>query len=102
MTRNFGIKLWVDDIREPPDDTWDWVTTSEAAIALLRIISGSGMLWIPREVISFDHDLGGDDTSRPVVLWMIENNVRFDDYRVHSANPVGVEWLTGMIERYLK
>lgn len=95
------LRLWIDDVREPPDHTWDWVTTSEAAIATLDFFSSPGMLWCPREIISFDHDLGGDDTTRPVVLWMIENGVRFEQYKVHSANPVGREWLLGMIERYL-
>ena len=28
--------------------------------------------------------------------------VRFDNYYVHSANPVGQEWLNGMIDRYLR
>lgn len=96
-----GLRLWIDDLREPPDETWDVVTTSEAAIALLTQFQREGMLWCPREVVSFDHDLGGDDTSRKVVIWMIENNFRFERYAVHSANPVGREWLHGMIERYL-
>lgn len=96
-----SLKLWIDDIRPAPDDTWDTVTTSDAAIALLDLFSNDGMLWIPREVISFGHDLGGDDTTRPVVIWMIENNFKFQEYRIHSANPVGREWLEGMIERYL-
>lgn len=97
-----GLKVWIDDLREPPDHSWDWVTTSEAAIALLTFFAEPGMLWCPREAVSFDHDLGGDDTSRPVVLWMINNNFRFDNYYVHSASPVGREWLTGMIDRYLR
>lgn len=96
-----SLRLWIDDVREPPDDTWEWVTTSEAAIATLKFFQEDGMLWCPRETISFDHDLGGDDTTRPVVIWMIENNFRFDNYRIHSANPVGAEWLEGMITRYL-
>lgn len=99
---NIGLRLWIDDLRAPPDDTWDCVTTSEAAIALLKNFQREGMLWLPREAVSFDHDLGGDDTSRKVVLWMIENNFRFDNYYVHSANPVGAEWLAGMINRYLR
>lgn len=97
-----GLRLWIDDLREPPDETWDWVTTSEAAIALLTNFQREGMLWCPREVVSFDHDLGGDDTTRPVVIWMIENGFYFDDYRIHSANPVGREWLAGMISVYLQ
>lgn len=94
-----GLKLWIDDLRPPPDHSWDWVTTSEAAIALMenwRHFTGLGF-----NEISFDHDLGGDDTSRPVVIWMIENKVKFIHYHVHSANPVGAEWLRGMIEWYL-
>lgn len=94
-----SLLLWIDDIRTPPSDEWDWVTTSEAAIAFLKEWRGLS-LGTP-DTVSFDHDLGGDDTSRPVVIWMIENNFRFQEYAVHSANPVGVEWLRGMIERYL-
>lgn len=97
-----GLKLWIDDIRPAPDDTWDTVTSSDAAIALLKFwVEEFESPIFPLDSISFDHDLGGDDTTRPVVLWLIENNVHFDNYLVHSANPVGVEWLEGMIERYL-
>lgn len=96
------LKLFIDDLRDPPDETWEHVKTSDAAIELLKFFSSDGMLWCPRESISFDHDLGGDDTTRPVLIWMIENNFRFDNYYVHSANPVGVDWLLGMIERYLQ
>lgn len=101
MKQNPGLKLWIDDIRTPPDDSWDWMTTSNSAIAYMQMYLDEGMMSVPRHIISFDHDLGGDDTSRPVVIWMIENNFKFDFYDVHSANPVGVEWLWGMIERYL-
>lgn len=96
-----GIKLWIDDVRPAPDESWDVVATSDAAIAFLNLmVKHVRMERI--DVISFDHDLGGDDTARPVVIWMIENNVRATEYRIHSANPVGRDWLTGMIERYLR
>lgn len=85
------MKLWVDDLRVPPVG-WSWAKTSREAIELLRTTSLSAL--------SLDHDLGGDDTTRPVVLWMCEHGVWPDEIRVHSANPVGVEWLTGMINRY--
>lgn len=86
------MKLWVDDLRPAPDG-WTWVTTSAAAIEILargEII----------DVMSLDHDLGSDDTTRPVVLWMCEHEAWPREVRVHSANPVGVEWLEGMIARY--
>jgi hypothetical protein len=85
------MKLWVDDLRTPPNG-WAWAKTSREAISLLSIKHVSAL--------SLDHDLGGDDTTRPVVLWMCENEVWPAHIRVHSANPVGVEWLTGMVERY--
>ena len=90
------MKIWVDDIREPPAG-WAWCPTSESAINWLGV-SKRGIVTI--EVMSLDHDLGGDDTTRPIVLWCCENDFWPVEVRVHSANPVGVEWLEGMIERY--
>jgi hypothetical protein len=52
------------------------------------------------KTVSFDHDLGGDDTTRPVMLWMCETGRWPERIKVHSANPVGQEWLTGMADRY--
>lgn len=94
------MKIWVDDIRQPPDDSWTWCATSEHAISVLKVVKN----WYtsPIEAMSLDHDLGGDDTTRPVVIWMINNNFWPDEIYVHSANPVGREWLEGMIERYLR
>ena len=90
-------KLWVDDIRLAPDDSWAVAINSEIAI---NILISHKVLNIPLDVMSLDHDLGGDDTSRRIVLWCCEENWWPEEVRVHSANPVGVEWLEGMIERY--
>ena len=49
------MKIWVDDIRTPPDDTWEWVKTSQEAIDLLESICEPGMLWVPLEKVSLDH-----------------------------------------------
>ena len=87
------MKLFVDDLRDPPDATWTVARTSAEALAILE--SGAQV-----DELSFDHDLGGDDTSRPIVLWLSEYGGWPATVRVHSANPVGVEWLVGMIERY--
>jgi len=85
------MKLWVDDLRTPPEG-WTWAKTSAEAIAALAEHAVTEL--------SLDHDLGGDDTARPVVLWMCEHEVWPSAISVHSANPVGVEWLTAMITRY--
>jgi hypothetical protein len=90
------MKIWVDDIRTPPDETWTWFKNSKECIVFLRYAKGAWGI----DEMSLDHDLGGDDTSRAIVLWMCENEFWPNEVRVHSANPVGIEWLEGMIERY--
>lgn len=101
------MKIWVDDIRTPPDDSWQWCKTSADAIQELIVskmmrdgklggFCSMGFITL----MSLDHDLGGDDTTRPVVLWMCENDFWPVEVRVHSANPPGVFWLESMIERY--
>jgi len=95
------MKIWVDDIRPAPEG-WHWWKSSEEAIFFLsewKQLHGLGLIEVPK-VMSLDHDLGGDDTTRPIVIWMCESNFWPVEVRVHSANPVGVEWLEGMIERY--
>lgn len=85
--------LWIDDIRLPPTG-YLWAKTSQEAIAIIDAHDAFAH-------ISFDHDLGGDDTSRKVVLWLCENDSKWpDSASVHSMNPIGREWLAGMIQRY--
>lgn len=87
-------KLWIDDLRPAPDG-YEWVLTSEAAIDAIKASPERF------EHIAFDHDLGGEDSSRRVVLWLCENDDKWPlAASVHSMNSVGREWLTGMIERY--
>lgn len=87
------MKLWVDDLRRPPGADWHWVVSSAEAICHLSH-------WDVEEM-SLDHDLGGEETSRPIVLWLCENETRWPRVvRVHTANPVGRDWLSGMIYRY--
>jgi hypothetical protein len=85
------VRLWVDDERCAPPG-WRWAHNSDLAITALS----------PGEVqeISLDHDLGGEDTTRRVVTWMIENGVWPQRVCVHTANPVGRSWLVGTIRRY--
>lgn len=90
-------RLWIDDLRPPPED-WIWAKTSEEAIGVISVLAYYGSRF---SEASFDHDLGGDDTTRPVILWLCEQeNLWPDKIYVHSANPVGVEWLQGMVNRY--
>ena len=92
------MKVWLDDLRAAPDETWTPVTTPSAAITLLK----SGEV----ELISFDHDLGfeGDTelTGYEVLLWIEEavalRGLKPPEMFVHSANPPGHERLLRGIE----
>ena len=88
------MKLWLDDLRTPPDDSWHWVTTVAAAKNIL-------CEWVVEEA-SLDNDLGeGQEEGRRLVLWMCENpEVWPERITIHSANPVAGEYMTGMIDRY--
>ena len=91
------MRLWVDDERTAPDG-WVWAKTSDKAIVALSNADESA---VNVTDMSLDHDLGGDDTTRRIVLWLCEMGVPWPErVYVHSANPVGREWLEGMIEHY--
>lgn len=78
------IKLFVDDVRNPPDDSWTVARSYSEAEAHIH----SGEV----EEISFDHDLGEEKTGYDLAK-LIERRA-FDFilppiWYVHSANPVG-------------
>lgn len=81
------MKLWIDDLRDPPDATWHWVKTSADALLCLKHFASD------ISEVSFDHDLGGDDTVMPFVQEVEARAFqgRGDPFvwHVHSANPVG-------------
>lgn len=85
------MRLWIDDLRPAPEG-WYWAKTSAEALLVIR----TGRV----KEVSFDHDLGGDDTTRPVILWMSEFGRWPERVYIHSANPVGRDWMEGMINRY--
>lgn len=88
------MKIWLDDERPAPQG-FQWCKTCGEALKLL--------LEHPLiEHISFDHDLGMDGTSRPLALEILKRAIGGThpppSWTVHSANPVGVEWLTSTLE----
>lgn len=97
------MKLFVDDERPAPEG-WVWAKTSEYAINMLERWRDSELGRYREdaeiEVVSLDHDLGGDDTARRVVLWMCEHEQWPSEVYVHTGNPIGEEWLVGMVRRY--
>lgn len=93
------MKIWHDDIRTPPDDSWEWCRTNEAAIAVLEAQDV--------DEISLDHDLGlhdldpsaiaspdilrgtGEATGLDLVDWMCFNNRVPLKVTIHSWNTPG-------------
>lgn len=107
------IKLFLDDERRPPDNTWRVVRSLPAFTAWIET---NGM----PDLISFDHDLstahyryaieGRDardlpDTGYACALWLLDyhskNRGDFPATTVHSMNPVGAENIRGLIKSYL-
>lgn len=82
------MKLWVDDIRNSPDDSWIIARDYNKAIDCLD----TGFF----DVVSLDHDLGDESakTGYNIVCW-IEKKIVTGEWTtlptiyVHSANPVG-------------
>lgn len=96
-------KLFLDDVRKPPDATWDVVRSYEQFVAY---IEANG---VP-EVISFDHDLAdqhylideenpdsgkipyekyAEKTGYDCAKWLVENGYEVKRWMVHSMNPGG-------------
>ncbi len=90
------MRIWIDDIRQSPEG-WSWCISSEEAIHIFKYCLAYK---IPVEEVSFDHDLGGEDSTRRVILWMCENEFWPEKVYVHTQNPVGREWIVGMVNRY--
>lgn len=83
-------KLFIDDERDPVTDGWVTARTSNSAI------NACVERWSLPNEIAFDHDLGGEDTTRKFVLWMfdvLEKGIyrlpKDFKYSIHSQNPIG-------------
>lgn len=97
-----SMKLWVDDVRSAPDESWDVARDYATACVLFR--SGD------YTCVSLDHDLGDFHNGREysgydVLLFIVEELFRtgreVPEIRIHSANPVGYERMLGVVERYI-
>lgn len=93
-------KLWIDDVRPPPDVDWKVAKSTEDAIRLYVAFG-----W--PEFISFDHDLGETDRGIDFVKWLINEDLQYGTmpgtfkFTVHSANPIGAENIRVLMQSYL-
>jgi hypothetical protein len=108
------MKLFIDDLHEPPDDTWTVVRTGQEAIELIKkdLQYQDTVPYVsyddPKVIshISFDHDLA--DTNTPevtgyTVLKFIEDCVHYHYYEppfmtIHSMNCVGMHKMKQCID----
>lgn len=94
------MKLYIDDIRNPKSNDWKIVRSSDDAI---KFIENNGMV----DYISFDHDLGGDDTSMIFIKWLINKDIDEDiikenfDWFIHSDNIPGSENIDSILNCYM-
>lgn len=92
-------KMFIDDERFPVDDSFIIVRNSSQAI---EYVMSHG---IP-SFISFDHDLGENDTSIIFINWLINHILDNEiiptfEFYVHSQNPIGVENIKGKLNPFL-
>ncbi len=96
-------KLYIDDMRRPPDSSWDLVQDTAAAIEYLTLYG------CPDE-ISFDYCLANGLTIMPFIDWLIDMdkkqngafipvNFQFDS---HSSSIAGTRQILMVLGNYLK
>lgn len=97
-----AVKLFIDDLRQPPDDSWT-VTRSYRETIDYILVHG-----LP-STVSFDHDLGLEETGYDIAKWIVEKvldkEVDMPDdfaYNVHSANPVGKKNIESLLDNFAK
>lgn len=96
------MKLFIDDERFPVDGEYHIARSSHEAIEFVRAYG------IPT-TISFDHDLGGEDTVRVFIHWLMDylivNEYTLPEdfsFEIHSQNPVGRDWIRGTMLQLIK
>jgi hypothetical protein len=117
------IKLYLDDVRTPVDETWVVVRNYDEFVDKIKLYGLDGI-----EVISLDHDLGegamveyytnvknnytldynniqertGYDCCKFIVNESLLKNIPLPQIYVHSANPIGSANMMGYINNYFK
>jgi len=91
------MKIFLDDIRNPSDNTWTLVRSYDDFVSLI-----SSTVYNVTD-ISFDHDLGLGLTGMDAAKWLVEKSLdnpafasNLQSIHVHSANPVGAQNITGL------
>lgn len=97
--------LWVDDIRNPPQELegCDVARTYHEALAFLEKTSYD-TIYLDHDLASFEAD-GREKTGYDIVLYLVQRKTDGlsvpKQYHLLTANPVGFENMLAVINRYL-
>lgn len=99
------MRLWLDDVRPPPDDSWFWAWTNDMA---KNMLAGGEVT-----ECSLDHDLGEEttgaldveavknaETGLDLVQWMVETGNVPPKVTIHSWNPDGAAAMAARLNRF--
>ena len=96
------MKLWIDDMRQPPTENWIWIQSTNEAITAIRQYERN--MHSDIIIISLDHDAGdfvsdGGDYIQ-ILNWLEANHIVDTGYffQIHSMNPVGVQNMRAIIQ----
>lgn len=97
------LKLWVDDMRQPPSDKWLWVRSVNGAKTVIETYEHR--FDIETITISLDHDAGdwakeGGDYIK-LLDWLEERGIVDLGYffHLHTMNPVGRDNMRAIIQK---
>lgn len=97
------IRIWIDDIRNPPSDDWIWIKTVNQAITAICMYEKQYQT--DTILISVDHDAGdfavdGGDYIR-VLDWLEREGIVNTGYffHLHTQNPVGRQNMRAIIQK---
>lgn len=114
-----NMRLWLDDTRDPPDGNWYIAKNYEDFKLCIRFFK-------PFDLISFDHDLGEDesidrvnrgmskrksralkkeaknglDCAKFLIKYCQDNKLKLPNYQVHSMNPVGKQNILSLLDNF--
>lgn len=100
------MRIWIDDVRYPPDNGKDWIWHKAINPALRFITENIHLI----SVIDLDHDAGEfrrpfDNEDYIVILKELERlerrgkiSCKHIQFRLHSMNPVGVQNMRAIIQ----
>lgn len=96
------MKLWIDDVRQPPSDEWIWVQSVAQAIPAICMYERN--MHDDTITIDLDHDAGdyakyGGDYIK-ILDWLEREGIVDTGYffHIHSMNPVGVQNMRAIIQ----